>query len=45
MARKYTKIEELSTADLGFLLDELRGQSVEEFCRRGAKVLLKVALA
>ncbi|MGB2613577.1 MAG: transposase [Phycisphaerae bacterium] len=45
MARQYTKIEELSTADLGFSLDELRGQSLEELSRRGAKILLEVALA
>ena len=45
MARPYTKIEELSTADLGFSLDELRGQSLEELSRRGAKILLEVALA
>ena len=45
MARKYRKIEELSTADLGFSLDELRGRSLEELSRRGAKLLLEVALA
>jgi hypothetical protein len=28
--------EELSTADLGFSLDELRGRSLEELSRRGA---------
>lgn len=27
--------EELSTADLGFSLDELRGPSLEELSRRG----------
>jgi transposase-like protein len=45
MARKYRKIEELSTADLGFSLDDLRGRSLEELSRRGAKLLLEVALA
>jgi transposase-like protein len=41
----YKKIEELSTADLGFSLDELKGRSLEEFSRQGAKLLLEVALA
>ena len=45
MARRYRKIEELSTADFGLSLDELRGQSLEELSRRGAKLLLEVALA
>jgi transposase-like protein len=45
MGRGYRKIEELSTADLGFSLDELRGEGLEELSRRGAKLLLEVALA
>ena len=45
MARLYRKMEELSTADLGFSLDELRGRSLEDLSRRGAKLLLEVALA
>jgi len=36
MARRCRKIEELSTADLAFSLDELRGRSLEELSRPGA---------
>ncbi len=45
MGKRYQKIEEMSTADLGFSLDELRGRPLEDMARMGAKVLLEVALA
>ena len=44
MGRRYAKIEEMSTADLGFSLDDVRGRSLNELARMGAKVVLEVAL-
>jgi len=45
MSRSYTKMEELSTADLGLSLDEVRQWSLEEVARAGAKMVLEAALA
>jgi transposase-like protein len=45
MGRTYHGIEELSTAELGWTLDELRQESFDELARRGAKLILEVALA
>jgi len=45
MSKSYTKMEELSTADLGLSLDEVRQWSLEEAARSGAKMILEVALA
>jgi transposase-like protein len=35
----------MSTADLGFSLDDVRGRSLEEVARMGAKLVLEVAMA
>ena len=45
MGRRYSKIEEMSTADLGFSLEEVRGRSLDELARMGAKLVLEVAMA
>lgn len=45
MSKSYTKMEELSTADLGVSLDEVRQWSLEDVARSGAKMILEVALA
>ena len=45
MKKAYHSLEVLSTADLGFPLEELRGQTFDEFARMGAQVILRVALA
>lgn len=44
MGRRYTRIEELSTADLGFSLDDVRGRGLDEMARMGARLVLEVAL-
>ncbi len=44
MSRGYTKIGEMSTADLGFSLDDVRGRSLDEVARTGARRMLKVAM-
>ena len=44
MSRPYTKIEEMSTADLGFSLDDVRARSLDEVARMGAKLVLEVAM-
>lgn len=44
MARRYSKIEEMSTADLGFSLDDVRSRSLDEVARMGAKLVLEVAM-
>jgi len=44
MSKRYTKMEELSTADLGMCLDDVRGRSLDEMARMGAKLVLEVAL-
>ena len=45
MGKGYAKIEEMSTADLGFSLDDVRGRSLDEVARMGAKLLLEVAMS
>jgi transposase-like protein len=45
MGRLYQKLEELSSKKLGLSLDELRGQTLDDFARKGAKIILEVALA
>jgi len=45
MGRAYTKIEEMSTADLGLSLADVRGRSLDEVARMGAKLVLEVAMA
>ena len=45
MGKVYRSLEELSSADLGFSLQEARGWSLEEFARMGAKLVLEAALA
>ena len=45
MKKAYGKMEELSTADLGFSLEEVRSRSLDEMARMGAKLVLEVALA
>ena len=45
MGRRYSKIEEMSTADLGFSLEDVRGRSLDELGRMGAKLVLEVAMA
>jgi len=42
--KAYAKIEEMSTVDLGFSLDEVRGRSLDEVARMGAKPVLEVAV-
>jgi len=44
MSRLYRRIEEMSTADLGLSLDDVRGRSLDEVARMGAKLVLEVAL-
>jgi transposase-like protein len=44
MRKGYRKVEEMSTGDLGFSLDEVRGRSLTELARMGGKLLLEVAL-
>ncbi len=44
MRKGYRKLEEMSTADLGFSLDEVKGRSLAEFARMGGKMLLEVAM-
>ena len=44
MRKGYRKLEEMSTADLGFSLDEVRGRSLGELARMGGKLLLEVAM-
>jgi transposase-like protein len=44
MKRGYRKMEEMSTADLGFSLDDVRGRSLAELARMGGKLLLEVAM-
>jgi len=44
MNRGYTKIAEMSTADLGFSLDEVRGRGLDEVPLMGAKLVLEVAM-
>jgi transposase-like protein len=44
MRKGYRKLEEMSTADLGFSLDEVRGRSLAELARMGGKLLLEVAM-
>lgn len=44
MRKGYRKLEEMSTADLGFSLDEVKGRSLAEFARMGGKLLLEVAM-
>lgn len=44
MRKAYAKIEEMSTADLGFSLDDVRGRSLDEVARMGAKLVLEVAM-
>jgi len=45
MDRRCSKIEEMSTADLGFSLEEVRGRRSDEVARMGAKLVLEVAMA
>jgi len=45
MGKGYAKIEEMSTADLGFSLEEVRGRSLDAVARMGAKLVLEVAMA
>lgn len=45
MKRAYTNIEELSTADLGLSLEEIREWSLEDAAKAGAKMVLEAALA
>lgn len=45
MSKSYTKMEELSTSDLGLSLEEMRDWSLEEMARAGAKMVLEVAMA
>ena len=44
MRKGYRKLEEMSTADLGFSLDEVRGRSLAQLARMGGKLLLEVAM-
>jgi transposase-like protein len=44
MRKGYRKMEEMSTADLGFSLDEVKGRSLAEMARMGGKLLLEVAM-
>lgn len=44
MRTGYRKLEEMSTADLGFSFDEVRGRSLAELARMGGKLLLEVAM-
>lgn len=44
MAKEYHKGQELTIADLGFSLEELRGQPLELFAREGARLLLTAGL-
>ena len=44
MRKGYRKLEEMSTGDLGFSLDEVRGRSLAELARMGGKMLLEVAM-
>jgi transposase-like protein len=44
MRKGYRKLEEMSTADLGFSLDEVKGRSLAQLARMGGKLLLEVAM-
>ena len=44
MAKGYHSGQDLTTADLGLSLEELRCQPMELFAREGAKLLLRVAM-
>jgi len=44
MRKGYRKLEEMSTTDLGFSLDEVRGRSLAQLARMGGKLLLEVAM-
>jgi putative transposase len=44
MRKGYRTVEEMSTADLGLSLDEVKGRSLAEFARMGGKMLLEVAM-